>query len=315
MSVRKIYDVEALLADFRRRQQMGSGSLVALHGLDGLDGYNPSAPIRDGTSTYVLVRVEPRNVSFSSWSVPFRQVSPSEWEVTLDLPMLRLEDPFVSVIHGELVVGGVRIISRLRDTCMWETVFFRGRHLSDLQEFARSPLAMKDVRLIELENGRVGVFTRPWGDRENSRHIGYTELNSLDDLNHTALAHAPVLPTQPVQGQWWGANAVYALPNGTLGVLAHMAYVVEHQRHYYAVTFVFDRFRREIVEGPAILAERACFPVYDARDPSLEDVIFPAWIDRDAGLLYAGLSDAAIGVLPVRDPFVNQIPMEDTQIA
>lgn len=315
MVVRKIYDVEALLAEFRLRPRMELGSLVTLHGVDGLDGYNPSAPIRHGPSTYVLVRVEPRNVNFSAWSVPFRHVSPSVWEMTSDLPMLRLEDPFVSVIHGELVVGGVRIISRLRDTCVWETVFFRGQHLSDLREFARSPLAMKDVRLVELENGRVGVFTRPWGDKENSRHIGYTELNSLDDLNHAALAHAPVLPTQPVQGQWWGANAVYPLPSGKLGVLAHMATWGPRQRHYYAVTFVFDRFRREIVEGPEILAERACFPIYDSRDPSLQDVIFPAWIDRDEGLLYAGLSDATIGVVPVRDPFVSHVPMEDTRIA
>jgi hypothetical protein len=198
---------------------------------------------------------------------------------------------------------------------MWETVFFRGSSLMDLEEFARSPLAMKDVRLVELDNGRVGVFTRPWGDEENSRHIGYTELNSLDELNRFSLAQAPVLPTQPVQGQWWGANAVYPLPNGNLGVLAHMARLRGHHRHYYAVSFVFDRLCREIVEGPDILAERACFPAYDARAAHLHDVIFPAWIDRERGLLYGGLSDAAVGVLPIEDPFANQVPVEDSRIA
>jgi uncharacterized protein DUF1861 len=313
--VRKIYDVHELLARFRSRTPLGSGKLVTLEGLDGHDGYNPSAPIRVGTSTYVLVRLEPRNVDFASWSVPFRQVSPDLWEVATDLPMLRLEDPFVNVIHGELVVGGVRIVGRLGQTCTWETVFFRGRSLMDLEEFARSPLAMKDVRLVELDNGRVGVFTRPWGDAEYSRPIGYTELNSLDELDRAAMAHAPLLPTQPIDGQWWGANAVYPLPNGDLGVLAHMATVRGHHRHYYAVAFVFDRLRREIVDGPNIVAERACFPAYDARAAHLHDVIFPAWIDRDRGLFYGGLSDAAIGVLPIEDPFADQEPIEESQIA
>lgn len=313
--VQKIYDLDELLTRFRSGPRKGTGRIVALDGREELDGYNPSAPIRVGASTYMLVRLEPRNVDFAAWSVPFRQVSPELWEAAPDLPMLRLEDPCVSVIHGELVVGGVRVFSRLGAHCMWEMVFFRGRTLADLEEFARSPLAMKDVRLVELDNGRVGVFTRPWGDQETSRPIGYTELNSLDELTRVALAGAPLIPTQPVDGQWWGANAVYPLPNGNLGVLGHMARVQGHDRHYYAMAFVFDRFRREIVEGPVILAERADFPVYDARAPHLQDVVFPAWIDREQGLLYTGLSDAAIGVMPVEDPFADQVPIEDSQIA
>lgn len=315
MNVQLVYDLDDLLARFRSGPKRERGTIVTLRGRDGLDGYNPSAPIYDGTSTYTLVRLEPRTCGFASWSVPFRHVSLTEWERAADLPMLRLEDPFVTVIHGELVVGGVRIVARLGNDCIWETVFFRGNSLMDLEEFATSPLAMKDVRLVELDCGRVGVFTRPWGNDENSRHIGYLELHSLDELNRVALARAPLLPVQPIRGQWWGANAVYSLPDGKLGVLAHMATCRGDDRHYYAVAYVFDRLRHQVVEGPEILAERSDFPVYESRAPYLHDVVFPAWLDRKRGLLYCGLSDAAIGVLPIEDPFAHHVPVEDSQIA
>ena len=55
--------------------------------------------------------------------------------------------------------------------------------------------------------------------------------------------------------------------------------------------------------GPEIIAERSCFPEYPARRDDLVDVIFPSWLDRDQGVLIAGLSDAAIGVVAVGDPF------------
>jgi len=303
LAVKKIYDLDQLLDEFRRRARPEPGRLVALHGLEGMDGYNPSESIPNGRFPYVFVRAEPRDVEYDSWSVPFRMVSADCWEVEEHLPMYRLEDPCASVIHGTLVVGGVRIVSRVGNRPTWETVFLRGESPADLEEFARSPAYMKDVRLVELEDGGVGVFTRPWGGPTSSRHMGYTELYSLDDLTTPVMANAPLLTTQPVDGQWWGANAVYNLGDGNLGVLAHFATWKAGSRHYYPITFVFDRLRRKIVQGPEIVADRSCFPEYAAREPDLQDVIFPGWLDREHNLLYAGLSDTAIGVMPLEDPF------------
>jgi hypothetical protein len=178
-----------------------------------------------------------------------------------------------------------------------------GDSLHDLQEFARSPALMKDIRLVALENGRTGVFTRPFGGSAATRYIGYTEVRDIRDLNASVLANAPLLNTQPVAGQWWGANAVYNLGNGLLGVLGHIARLNGTTRHYYAIALVFDRLRFAIVRGPAIIAERSCFPPHDAKRPYLRDVVFPASIDRERGLLFTGLSDAAIGVLAIGDPF------------
>jgi hypothetical protein len=206
-------------------------------------------------------------------------------------------------IHGELVVGGVRIVSTLHDEVVWETMFLRGPSLLELQEFAVSPQCMKDVRLVELHDGRIGVFTRPWGTERDRALIGYTEIERLDDLTTSVMEEASRLGRQPVAGQWWGANAVYDLGDGTIGVLGHMARWKDGVRHYYAVAFVFDRQQREIVRGPHIIADRSCFPSYPARAADLEDVIFPAWIDRENNLLYCGLSDTAIGVMSLQDPF------------
>jgi hypothetical protein len=273
-----------------------------------MDGYNPSAPIANGHRPRVLVRAEPRHTDYATWSIPFCQRSVDAWEIDENLPMLRLEDPFCAVVHGTLVVGGVRIVSRLRNSPLWETVFMRGDSLATLEEFGHSPAYMKDVRLVGLEDGRIGVFTRPWGGA--TRYIGYTEIDDLDQLTSAVLANARLLETQPVVGQWWGANAVYNLGGGTLGVLAHIARWVEGNRHYYPITFVLDRLRFSIVRGPEIIAERSCFPEHDAKQPDLRDVIFPAWIDWERRLLFGGLSDTTIGVVPVSDPFGGTAPVE-----
>jgi Protein of unknown function (DUF1861) len=297
------YDVDELLADYRRKPPPGLGRLVTLNGITDLDGYNPSNPMVDGSQSYAYVRVEPRHDEFASWCVPFRQVEDAVWHIDEDIPMLRLQDPFAARIHGWLVVGGVRIVTKRRDELVWETVFFRGTSPADLEEFARSPRRMKDVRLVALENGRVGVFTRPLESVAGRGRIGYMELRNLDDLATSALAEAPLLEIQPVRDHWWGANAVYDLGDGKLGVLGHIAKFGDASRHYYAIAFVFDRYTLKIVQGPHIIADRSCFPAHPAKRPDLEDVIFPAWIDREKGILFAGLSDTTIGMVSIADPF------------
>jgi hypothetical protein len=301
--MRLVYDVDDLLLQYRRAPKPGPGRLVQLIGIGDLDGYNPSGLVPDDPHTHVYVRVEPRQDEFASWSVPFRQLATDVWEIDEDLPMLRLQDPFVTRIHGTLVVGGVRILGKRRSWVQLETVFLRGDSPAELVEFARSPQNMKDVRLVELEGLRVGVFTRPQAGMAGRGRIGYTEVLGLDALTTTAMADAELLETQPVAEHWWGANAVYALGQGRLGVLGHIAKMEGATQHYYPMAFVFDPRERRIVHGPTIIADRSCFPPSAIKREDLEDVVFPASIDRDRSLFFGGLSDTAIGVLPIEDPF------------
>lgn len=303
--MRRIYDVNEMLRDYLSRPAPEHGELIQLHGVDGQDGYNPSMPVTGDHQAFTYVRVEPRDLPLSSWSVPFYAIGTNEWHIDNDLPMWRIEDPFTARIGGVLVVGGVRILAKRGSRVMWETIFLRGESAENLTEFARSPLYMKDVRLVELEDGRIGVFTRPFSTEHISRPVGYTEIDKLDDLCMEVMENAPLLDAQPVEAQWWGVNAVYPLAGGKLGVLAHIATWNDINRYYYPIVFVFDRETREIVDGPRIIADRSCFPAYDARQPDLKDVVFPGWIDRERGYFYAGLSDAAIGVMPLADPFAG----------
>lgn len=301
--VRTVYDIDDMLRKFRARGCSERGSLVALSGLSDRDGYNPSGPVPNGDRPVVYVRVERRDVDADSWIVPFRHVAVDSWELDHTLPAHQLEDPQVTTIHGSIVISGVRITARTAHGIEWETVFLRGTSPTALTEFAVSPKLMKDVRLIELRDGRIGVFTRPWGQPRCRAWIGYTEIEHLDDLTTAVMENAPLIGTQPVPGQWWGANALYELETGHIGVLAHIAKWDGDSRSYYPIVFQFDRQQRSIVTGPRIIAERACFPYHPPKRADLRNVIFPSWIDRGSGLLYGGLSDSTIGVLAVGDPF------------
>ncbi len=304
--MRRIYDVDELLARYHTTRKPGPGKLVTLVGLEGSDGYNPSNPIPDGAHPYSYVRVEPREYELDSWSIPFRHRAEDLWEIDDQLPRLRLQDPSVSVINHELVVSGVRILDKTPEHTIWETVFYRGPSPSRLSEFAVSPVNMKDVRLVELHNGTIGMFTRPLGGAFGRGCIGYTEINDLDALTMDAMSAAELLENQPIASQWWGVNAVYPLLDGMLGVLAHIAKLSGTARHYYPIVFTFDPITRTIVLAPEIIADRSCFPANGVKRPELEDVIFPTWIDRERGRFYGGLSDAAIGVLPMTDPFAGR---------
>lgn len=301
--MRLVYDVDDLLRRYRDEPKPPEGEIVVLTGVGRHDAYNPSAPIPDGSHPFIYARVEPRDDEFSSWSMPFRQDGAGSWDLEEDLPIFFLQDPFTCVIHGALVVGGVRVVAKVRERVIFRTVFLRGQSPAGLEEFAQGPLYMKDVRLVELDDGAVGVFTRPLGGAAGRGQIGYTEVPGLEALTTQTMGAAPMLETQPIADHWWGANHVYALGGDFLGILAHIAKLEGNDRHYYPIAFVFDRRKRTIVDGPAIIAERSCFPSYTAKRPELRDVVFPSWIDRERGMLLAGLSDSAIGLINVGDPF------------
>lgn len=300
-----VYDVRDMLRAYRERPASAAGKLIQTVGVNGWDAYNPSGALAHEGQRYFYARTEPRDDEFDSWAALFRQDDEHCWEADIALPMLRLQDPFVQTIHGRLIVGGVRILARSGIKVFFETVLLTGDSVETLSEFARGPLNMKDIRLVELERGRVGIFTRPLGGEGGRGRIGYTEVDGLEHVTTAAMEQAPLLPTQPIPEQWWGANHAWRLSDTLLGVLAHIAMFTGDDRHYYPVAFVLDRQQRTIVEGPWILAERQCFPPGPAKRETLVDVIFPAWMDRENGLLYAGLSDAAVGVLELPDPFAH----------
>ncbi|GAC1463846.1 MAG: DUF1861 family protein [Chloroflexota bacterium] len=300
-----IYDLDILLRDYQKQARPTSGSLISLDGIDGCDAYNPSGALHHNGHTYHYARVEPRGDEFASWSVLFRQTCDTQWEMDSSLPRFHLQDPFVAVIRGEHVVGGVRILEKTGERVFFETVFLRGDSPSTLVEFARGPRNMKDLRLVALKDGKVGIFTRPLGGIGGRGRVGYTEVDDLDQIDADRIESADLLPKQPVESQWWGVNDACVLDDRRIGVIAHMAKFHGAERRYYAVAFVFDRQTRAIVRDPHIVADRSLFPHHPSKRQDLVDVVFPASFNPRSGLLLAGISDTTIGVVRIDDPFNN----------
>ena len=296
-------DVDGLLYDFRSSKLSGRGRFIQLRGQNGLDAYNPSSSFLQEGRSYCYVRLEPRHDELDSWTALAYHASDTQWELCSHHLMWRLQDPSVQVIQGELVVGGVRILARAEGRVVFETVFLRGESHDSLTEFARGPRNMKDIRLVNLMDGRIGVFTRPVGGEAGRGKVGYTEIDSLADLTPEVMQSAPWIDVQPVEDQWWGINHACALSNSHLGVLAHIAALDGCNRRYYPVAMVYDRIERRVVRGPKILAERAQFPDHPAKRPDLNDVLFPSWFDAQRSLLYTGVADTTIGAIEIDDPF------------
>ena len=67
---------------------------------------------------------------------------------------------------ASLFLGGLRLLTAADNPNIivsWVTQFYRGINIDSLCHFASGPGTMKDIRMIELQDGRVGVFTRPAG--------------------------------------------------------------------------------------------------------------------------------------------------------
>ncbi|NOZ62696.1 MAG: DUF1861 family protein [Calditrichaeota bacterium] len=275
----------------------------------GKDVYNPTAPFEDRGKIYLAARVESRDSETDSQVMFFLEQN-GIWKRDPETPVFALQDPFVSKIQGELVFGGVKFPV---ENNSWRTEFYRGKDLLHLKKITEGPLAMKDIRLVELADGRVGVFTRPMGEIGGRGKIGFMILNSPDELAIADLWDAEILEGQFSEEQWGGVNAAYFLSHEKIGVLGHFAYFStlpngEQIKHYHAIAFIFDYQRWEWTPFQ-IIARRRDFSACDAkRSPELDDVVLPGGIQflgDGMAELYAGLSDVACGKLELKDPFVK----------
>jgi uncharacterized protein DUF1861 len=275
-------------------------------GVDGHDVYNITAPFRSGDITVIAGRVEPRHHEFSK--IVFFEEKQGVWYPVPDAPLFDLQDPFFCFVRGELVFGGVRIHENDSGLLGWKTVFFRGSDIFDLKEFFVGPNGMKDIRLCDLQDGRIGVFSRPQGMKGGRGTIGYTEISRLEDLTLDVLDAAPLIENMFHPSDWGGANETHLLPGGEIGVLAHAAYYENddclQDRHYYATAFTFNPQNRTF-RNYKVIASRDQFPDGHAKRPDLKDVIFSSGLVRSSGetRLYAGLSDAEAHWIAIPYPF------------
>ncbi|MBU3131244.1 DUF1861 family protein [Clostridium gasigenes] len=273
---------------------------------DRRDVYNITAPFNIDSEIVIAGRVEARD-SEHSRIMFFKEVDKA-WRVIEGAPVFDLQDPFVTKIGGELVLGGVEIYEtgNVEVPICYRTVFLKGESLNTLKRFAVGPDKMKDIRLLELQDKRILVFTRPQGEIGGRGTVGYFIIEDLKELTIENIKNAKLLDDMFYKEEWGGANELHLLEGGNIGILAHIAKFDEAgNRHYYSSVFTFNYETLEYSEMK-LIAIRDNFEAGAAKRSDLIDVIFSGGLIRmenGQAELYCGVSDAEAHKILITDPF------------
>jgi hypothetical protein len=305
--------VGTLLRRYRKESASSrpGGRRLGFSGVRGKDIYNPTRPFRVGRRTVMAARVESRTSETDSEVWFFERTKSGRYRPAKGAPRLALQDPFVTRVGDEIVLGGVEVTPLGEGRTTYKTAFYRGKTLRDLKRFAEGPPRMKDIRLTGLSDGRIFVLTRPQGKVGGRGKIGYTILSSLDRLNPRAITQARLLPKQFANKyrSWGGANEIIPLDADRLGVLGHIAREDTRKRlHYYPVGFTIN-LSRGTVSPMKILLERADLPgglAGPAKWPKVRNVLFSGGLERHGdgtATLTVGAGDAEVLQKRISDPF------------
>ena len=296
-----------LLKEFEGRQPEARGKRLKFTSVGDRDVYNITAPFDVDGEKVIAARVEKRDSEFSN--IMFFANRGEVWEPLEGAPVFDLQDPFITRINNEIVFGGVEVFPKesARTLLIWKTVFFRGNSIYELKRFASGPIGMKDIRLVELSDRRIGVFTRPQGGIAGRGKIGFTIIDSLEELNEETIENAGLIENQFARGEWGGVNELHLLEDGRIGALGHIAHFDNRgNRHYYSMVFTFDPVTGKSTPVK-IIAVRKNFEEGEYKRKDLIDVIFSGGlIRRNDGYaeLYAGVSDAEAHMIVIPDPFL-----------
>ncbi|OMQ23775.1 MTP-1 family protein [Serratia oryzae] len=300
--------VAQLIAEYRQRTSGTTFTTARLEfcGVGDRDVYNITAPFISAGREVIAGRVEARDSEHAT--IVFFTEREGQWTPLEDAPRLQLQDPFFTWIEEELVFGGVEIAPHPDKPAqlIWQTVFYRGPDITSLTRFTCGPSGMKDIRLCQIQPGRIGVFTRPQGEIGGRGMIGYAEIGSLDELTPSVIAGAELLERQFNSDEWGGVNETHLLSDGTIGLLAHIAcFDQQGRRHYYPGVFIFNPDTRNYTPIKIIAARDNLLPGA-AKRPDLVDVIFPGGLvalPDNRWRLYVGASDAEAHWIDIEDPF------------
>jgi len=306
-SIRIAYDA------FLASKQVSDAKILQFYSPNGEDVYNPTIPFLSDGMEVMACRVQERTGRDST--TVFFTKSEGVYQPIPDAPTFALEDPFVTYVNGEIVLGGVHVKWDGMRALSWQTVFYKGPNIYKLKHFADGPAHMKDIRLVQLTNGKIAICTRPQGEKMVKTHgciakIGFTIIDNLDDLTPDIIESAPFIQDVFPHDEWGGANQLHELPNGKIGVIGHISHKnikngIDYL-HYYSVAFTINP--ANLSTSPArVICSRDCFPGEESREPRLYDVTFCAGITRaddTSAYIYTGLSDCQIGKARIPNPFV-----------
>lgn len=293
--------------EFEKTKVIHATKWLTFHGIDGYDVYNSSVPFNINGKAHIFGRVERRNEWVNSYVHLFQEVGPDEYALVRDIPRLQMEDPFVCKIHGEMVLGGTRVTKNKGKVSDYFCDFYRGK-INDLLYFTSGPKKMKDIRLIEMADGKIGVFSHH--KTPTSCLTGFITIDSLNELSAEVVDAAKPIDHTLFGDAWGGVNQPYLLSTGKIGCISHHGYVDKDENgellNVYCITsFVFEPHTNKVYSYK-ILGTKNCFPEYPPKAARLADCAFASGIVmRDDGKcdLYSGVGDTRVGRLVIDYPF------------
>lgn len=292
-------------------------------GVEGWTVYNCSIPFQWNGREYIYGRVERRDQWANSHVRLFEKTGRDQYAVVRDHMTYQLEDPYIADIQGELTMGGTHVRKKGGEIDTVYGYFFRGTDIENMMYFTSGPKGMKDIRLVDLEDGRIGVFSRPRSKEIEEKFgsasmIGFAVISSLDELTDEVVSNATPIEGIFGQGEWGGCNQAYLLENGKIGIIGHQSYseVVDDNMAivgakptelavYVNISFEFDP-KDFTVSNSKIIGTRRCYPAGEPKLPQLMDCTFTSGIvARNDGRadLYGGLGDTEEGRITIDYPF------------
>ncbi len=302
---------------FERNGAVYDSAVLTFHGVEGFDVYNCSIPFEMQGHTWMFGRVERREEWATSWVRLFEQTGQDDWTVVPDSMIYTLEDPYIQFFGEELVMGGTSVQKESGKLKNFFGYFFRGTDLANLRYFTTGPDRMKDIRLVPLKDGSIGVFSRPRGPEIEAKYgsgavVGFAVIHDLNELTEEVIANAPAIGNLFGAGEWGGCNQCYLLRDGRIGVIGHKCFEDRDEQGgrlavYLNVAFIFDP-ETHTATPPKVIATRKSYPDRPAKLPELRDCAFTSGIvlrkDGKADL-YSGIGDTYEGRVTIDNPFAG----------
>ena len=256
--------------------------------------------------------MERRNEWARSWVRLFVNTDKDVWSLVADAPWYQLEDPYITIIDGILVMGGTHVRYSASEIQTYYGYFYQGKNLFDLRYYTTGPDYMKDIRLVPMADGKIGVFSRPRDEEIMKQYhcesmIGFTVIDDIASLTAEVIVSAPYIEGIFAEGEWGGCNQCYLLDTGLIGVIGHKCYKEDGNSIYMNTAFVFDPVARKVLEEK-IIGTRKCYPEGPAKVPTLTDCAFTSGIVmREDGRadLYSGIGDCQEGRIVIDYPFAG----------
>jgi len=300
---------------FDKSNKIYESSKLKFIGTDGFDVYNSSIPFDWKGKKYIFGRIERRGEWARSWVRLFEETGPDEWTLIQNEMIYQLEDPYIAIIDEEIILGGTHVRKKQEKIDTYYGYFYSGKNIHDLYYFTTGPEHMKDIRLVELSNKKIGVFTRPRGEEIRYLYgsesiVGFAIINNIKELNADVIENAVKIDGLFEKDEWGGCNQCYYLESGKIGVIGHKCYKKTDENGldilvYMNMSFIYDMEAHKAL-NVKIIGTRNSYPDGPAKIPALIDCAFTSGIVmRDDGKvdLYSGIGDTEVGRIVIDYPF------------